>query len=271
MAYSNWKNPFENNNDIPEVPDDWYVWYNNYQETPQPKQPTTNYADYTRAGQPVMWNAPSGPIKGPQIYNWAKEHNLFEPILKWPSPMPKATPPNPQPTRTLKQSVYPTSNKQLSQYEQTKYQYLGEKGRAASGQVFPGTRVPAGPVLSTNKTFPGMVVPNTNARYRANPPISTYGLMGSTIRPDLNSLDSIRRWLAAESLKYGSQGTTFPGVTIPQDRSVNVDTGYRIPTSMPNDNFGNYGGYLSYGGGGGGYSYKPAPKPWYMSLTNWRI
>lgn len=257
MAYSNWKNPFENNNDIPEVPDDWYVWYN---EQPKKKQAATNYQQDFTQEQLNLALMHTQPVYQPRKFagvedSWDAANKMrMNPISA------------PQINRDVRREVYFGQ-----QYEQTKYQYLGEKGRAASGQVFPGMRVPAGPVLSTNKTFPGMVVPNTNARYRANPPISTYGLMGSTIRPDLNSLDSVRRWLAAESLKYGSQGTTFPGVTIPQDRSVNVDTGYRIPTSMPNDNFGNYGGYLSYGGGGGGYSYKPAPKPWYMSLTNWRI
>lgn len=233
MAYSNWKNPFEEDDEDPTY---WYEGFGQAGKTAM---------DSFGKSMGVFWkDMTNGSLKR----GLKEQGNLLASAYKGPQAPPQPVKPNYNPGG-YSQDTMKVMAKADRMYNQAQVAFNGSGLKPINSYGLMGSVVPK----------------------PATKPIYTYGLMGSTIRPDVSSVDSVRRWLQAESLKWGSQGTTFPGVTIPQDRSVNVDTGYRIPTSMPNDNFGNYGGYLSYGGGGGGYSYKPAPKPWYMSLTNWRI
>lgn len=81
-----------------------------------------------------------------------------------------------------------------------------------------------------------------------------------------SGLNQMREWLRAKSLMWGSEGTPFPGVTIPKDISVNPAPPFVEPEVTTD---GGYGGYYYGGGGGGGYT-KPKPS-WYMQLTNWKI
>ena len=226
MAYSNWKNPFEEDDESPSM-------WEGLQQTMQ-----TAGQNFGKS-MGVMWEGmkplPAQTVNGAKKLNWM------------------AKPQTPQP---VKPNYNPGGYSQDTLKVMAKANNMYNQAQVA----FNGTGLK--PINSYG--LMGSVVPKPVTK-----PIYTYGLMGSAIRPDVSSVDSVRRWLQAESLKYGSQGTTFPGVTIPQDRSVKVDTGYTAPPTTPS-NYGGYGGYYSYGGGGGG-SYKPAPKPWYMSLTNWRI
>jgi hypothetical protein len=285
-----WKNPFKFDAPapiVPEVPEDWYMWYQGQQpEAPAPVEKETitypygasSYSSYALMGQPFTWEVAPGKIG--------------------PAPVEKET----IPYKASSYSSYASrgqpvmwganrgdimSAKTASLYDQTKYAYLGYKGATTSGQVFPGMRVP-GELKRAPKqaTFPGMVVPDPNARgYLNQLPSRTFpgmvvpdrttqwkkttdyssGVARTTWTktPGIDNFDkltNIREWLRTQP--------TFPGMVIPDynARDTTEETGSDLP---PQPDYSGYGGYYGYGGGGGSYT-KEKPS-WYMQLTNWKI
>lgn len=184
----------------------------------------------------------------PGSVSWKLPDWTMEPILKWPSPMPKATPPNPQPTRTFKQMVYPTTNKQLSAYEQTRGAYANSQRLTAQAGAYQQQQV--------NNAYAQRLTAQAqrsvgNASARAS---------GDAWKAKYYQYFDQNRARLAESQRLTDKANAY--------LDVNVAPPF-VGGGGSGSDYGGYGGYYSYGGGGG--SYKPAPKPWYMSLTNWRI
>ena len=222
------------------MPDDWYVWYNN-QETPK-KEPVTYQPQTFNQQQMNLALMHTQPLYQPRKFSGVED--------SWDAANKMRTNPISAPAQPMNYPAKALEQRYIQPiYQATRPLYAESQRLTAQANAANQVRV--------NNTYAQRLtaqaqrsVGNTSAR-----------ASGDAWKAKYYQYFDQNRARLAESQRMTSQANAFLDANIAPPFTGAGGSG---------SDYGGYGGYYSYGGGGGG-SYKPAPKPWYMSLTNWRI